>query len=156
MNPDAVSDPKPRSVSASRRIAAPAGVIFDILAHPSRHGEIDGSDTVKGTKGPADAVERLGPNSTFTMDMRMFGVNYTMKNHVVEFVEGRRIAWRHFGRHVWRYVLEPRDDGSTLVTESFDWSGTPVPLFYEAVGYPRIHEANMVRTLERLEAVATA
>lgn len=141
-----------RVVSASRRIPAPAEAIFDVLAHPDRHREIDGSGTVRGA---SPASPRLAPGATFSMAMRMFGVNYTMTNHVVEFEEGRRIAWRHFGRHIWRYVLEPADDGSTLVTESFDWSDAPVPAFYEIVGYPRLHEANMVRTLERLERVVT-
>lgn len=144
--------PPVRCVSASRLIPAPADVIFDLLANPGRHAEIDGSDTVRG---PGPAAPRLSPNATFTMKMRMFGISYTMTNHVVEYEEGRRIAWRHFGRHIWRYVLEPRDDGSTLVTESFDWSRTPVPVFYELVGYPRVHEANMVRTLERLESAVT-
>ena len=26
---------------------------------------------------------------------------------MVEFEEGRRIAWRHFAGHIWRYILEP-------------------------------------------------
>jgi hypothetical protein len=39
---------------------------------------------------------------------------------VVEFDEGRRIAWRHIGRHTWRYELEPIDATTTVVTETFD------------------------------------
>ena len=53
-------------------------------------------------KGP----ERLSQGATFGMDMKPFGMPYKIRNTVVEFDEGRRIAWRHFGGHRWRYVLE--------------------------------------------------
>jgi hypothetical protein len=52
------------------------------------------------------------------MNMKM-GVPYKMTNTVVEFEEGRRIAWQHLGGHTWRYILEPTD-GGTIVTEEFD------------------------------------
>lgn len=148
--------PKTRIVSATRTVPAPASVIFDLLADPARHAEIDGSDTVRRSRdgGPV----RLSLGARFGMDMKMFGVPYRMSNEVVEFEENRRIAWRHLGHHVWRYVLEPTgpDGGHTVVTESFDWGSARVPRFYEIVGYPRTHEANMTRTLERLEAAVTA
>jgi hypothetical protein len=49
-------------------------------------------------------------------------------NHVVEFEEGRRIAWRPAEPgeqppgHLWRWELEPLDDGRTRVTHTYDWS----------------------------------
>ena len=138
-----------RVVSASRHIAAPAETIFDLLADPARHHEIDGSDTVRG--GHADNPARLSLGDKFGMDMRM-GVPYRITNEVVEFDEPRQIAWRHFGHHIWRYELEPDADG-TLVTESFDWSKARVPVIYEWVGYPAKHEKNMAATLERLADV---
>ena len=53
--------------------------------------------------------------------MKLFGLPYKIRNTVVEFDEDRRIAWRHFGGHRWRYV--PRaQPGGTRVTESFDYS----------------------------------
>jgi hypothetical protein len=143
---------KQRSVSVSRQIAAPADVIFDILADPSRHAEIDGSGTVRGAK--LDDPERLKMGSKFGMKMKIF-VPYDMRSTVVEFEEGRQIAWAHFGKHRWRYELEPNDDG-TLVTETFDWSTALSPQFIELSGYPKKHPANMEKTLERLEAVAIA
>jgi uncharacterized protein YndB with AHSA1/START domain len=150
------STPANRVVSASRLIPAPASVVFDLLASPARHAEIDGSGTVQQQRvgGPA----RLSLGAKFGMDMKMFGLPYRITNVVVEFEENRRIAWRHFGRHIWRYVLEPSgpDQEQTLVTESFDWASSPVPQFYELVGYPRTHEANMARTLQRLEAAVSS
>jgi hypothetical protein len=47
-----------------------------------------------------------------------------MTNTVEEFEEGRRIAWRHAGRHRWRYILTPVE-GGTQVTEEFDIAHVP-------------------------------
>ena len=50
------------------------------------------------------------------------------ENHVVDFVEARRIAWNpsDVGRpppgHLWRWELEPLGDGRTRVTHTYDWS----------------------------------
>lgn len=112
-------------VSVERVIKAPAPSIFAIVADASRHPEIDGSGSVKGTKG--DAPEHLVLGSTFGMSMKV-GVPYTMKNTVIEFEQDRRIAWqtvlagplgRFFGGRIWRYELEDTPDG-TKVTETWD------------------------------------
>ncbi|MDP7068513.1 MAG: dimethyladenosine transferase [Acidimicrobiales bacterium] len=134
-----------RVVSCERLISAEASVIFDVLADPSQHAAIDGSNTVQGHIGKQG---RLSLGSTFAMRMR-FGVPYRIKSRVFEFEENRLIAWGHFGGHRWRYELRPIDD-RTLVEESFDWSTSRVPLLIELVGYPRRHKQNMERTLFRL------
>lgn len=151
MNPSSGTPTTNRCVSVSRTIAAPPEHIFDILADPSKHTLIDGSDTVREAKG-SPARLRLG--SKFGMHMRL-GIPYSISNEVVEFEEGRRIAWRHFGHHIWRYELEAVDDG-TVVTESFDWSHARSPWFIERMGYPEKHPEAMRRTLERLDALVTA
>ena len=49
-------------------------------------------------------------------------------NHVVEFEEGRRIAWmpsepdRPRPGHLWRWELEPAGQSRTLVTHTYDWT----------------------------------
>lgn len=146
-----MSDHDDKIVSATRTISAPADVIFDLLANPARHHEIDGSDSVVAAR--SGNPERLSLGARFGMDMRL-GIPYRMTSEVVEFEEDRVIAWRHFGHHVWRYELEPVEDG-TRVTESFNWGVARFPPFYEWVGYPARHESNMAKTLERLEAVVT-
>lgn len=137
-----------RIVSVSRVVSASPEAIFEILADPARHHVIDGSGTVQA--GRSGNPARLDLGARFGMDMKM-GVPYRITNEVVEFEEGRRIAWRHFGHHIWRYELEPVE-GGTKVTESFDWSKARFPPFYEWMGYPAKHEVNMAKTLERLEA----
>ena len=65
------------------------------------------------------------------------GMNYSMTNEVIEFDDGKRIAWqtrpsgrlqgRFFGGRIWRYELEPAD-GGTLVRESWDISQEKGPI----------------------------
>ena len=144
-----------RMVSVSRVIKASPEVIFDILADPARHAEIDGSGMVQNIRGESSRLE-LG--SKFGMDMKMGPLPYRITNTVKEFEENRLIAWAHFAGHRWRYELTPTEiDGTTAteVTESFDWS-TANPVVgkgLELAGYPKKHPANMTATLERLAAV---
>ncbi len=139
-----------REVSVSRVIAAPPEAIFAVLADPAQHQVIDGSGSVKQPRGNP---ERLTLGSKFAMDMRI-GLPYRITNEVVEYDENRVIAWRHFGKHRWRYELEPVD-GGTRVTETFDWSSARSPRFIELMGWPDRHPPNMEKTLERLEAHVT-
>lgn len=143
-----------RRASSSRRIAAPANEIFDLLADPSKHALFDGSDMVNSPT--ASAPERLALGSKFNMSMTFKIVPYRIGNTVVEFEENRLIAWQHMGKHRWRYELEPVDGDSgqeTLVTETFDWSTAAVPKAIELAGYPKVNLANIERTLERLAKV---
>lgn len=140
-----------RTVSVERVIDAPASAIFSVLTDPSMHPAIDGSGTVTGTLGRPRPL-RLG--SRFGMSMRI-GVPYPIRNTVIEFEQDRRIAWRHFARHVWRYQLEPLDDGRTRVTETFDWSRNIYRPVLQMLDVPAINRRGMIRTLERLEQVVT-
>ncbi len=140
-----------RRTTGSRRIAAPPEVIFDLLANPSRHADFDGSGMVKNSTKTTSQRLRLG--SKFQMSMNLKALPYRMSSTVVEFDENRLIAWRHVGKHRWRYELEPVD-GGTLVTETFDWSTSLAPKGIEAVGWPTRHLQNIDKTLERLSTVA--
>ncbi|MFV2196226.1 SRPBCC family protein [Nocardiopsis sp. LOL_012] len=136
-------------VSRSITVNAPAERVFDLVATPSRHGEFDGSGTVGAVVfGP----ERLSEDSRFGMDMRMFGVPYRMTNRVVEFEEGRLIAWRHVGRHRWRYELEELSEGGTRVTETFDYAHG-LAAYYVLAGMPARNARGIEATLVRLKAV---
>lgn len=138
-----------QQVSVERIIDAPAEQIFAVLSDPRRHADIDGSGTVRSSiKGP----ERLQLGSKFSMDMKL-GVPYRISSTVVEFEPDRRIAWCHYGKHRWRYELEPLSDGRTLVRETFDWSTAIVPKVIELIGAPARNEPGMVKTLERLAGV---
>ena len=141
---------QPSVVEHSRLINAPAREIFDLLADPTRHAEIDGSGSVQGVVD-GRSPERLSLGATFGMKMRM-GAPYTMRNEVVEFEEPTRIAWRHGGHHVWRYLLEPVEDNSTRVTEQFDPTGSRAPFVLKLVRASSRNSRSIEQTLERLAA----
>lgn len=138
------------SVTVRRHMLATAEEIFAILRDPSLHSVIDGSGTVRQSKGAKTLLE-LG--SKFSMSMKM-GVPYAITNTVVEFEENRKIAWKHFGGHIWRYELEAAGDG-TMVYETFDWSDAKAAPIYLALKLPTRHLGAMRRTLERLDALVT-
>ncbi|MHB1487014.1 MAG: SRPBCC family protein [Acidimicrobiales bacterium] len=144
---------KSRVQSEERVVGATPEAIFDILANPSRHGEIDGSGSVKGmVTGP----DRLGLGDRFAMSMRL-GLPYRVTNKVVEFEENRLIAWCHFGGHRWRWELEPASgpggESATLVRETFDWTTSKFPWALAITGAPERSRTAIVATLDRLAQV---
>lgn len=154
----------PTSVSVVRVLAVPRQRLFDLVADPALHPRIDGSGTLRGVlRGPA----RLGPGARFGMGMRM-GLPYRVTNRVVEFEEGRRIAWAHLSGNVWRWefadvAADGAADGAahgaadgtstaTEVTETFDWGRSRVP--WAARRVAAANAAAMARSIERLGGLA--
>lgn len=121
------SPSEPRVVEASREIAADAGRIFELIADPARQPTWDGNDNL-AEASPGQRVERVG--DVFAMTLTGGQVRH---NHVVEFVEGRVIAWRPSDPdgdppgHIWRWELAPQDDQRTLVTHTYDWTDLTDP-----------------------------
>ncbi|MDQ6837952.1 MAG: SRPBCC family protein [Actinomycetota bacterium] len=112
----------PGVVSATREVAAGAGRIFELIADPAQQPRWDGNDNLAG----AASGQRVGAvGEVFTMTLTGGGVR---ENHVVEFEEERRIAWRPAEPgaeppgHLWVWALEPIDSSRTLVTHTFDWT----------------------------------
>ncbi|TDH57724.1 polyketide cyclase [Mycobacterium eburneum] len=111
-----------RVVSANRVIAAGAEQIFALIADPVQQPRWDGNDNL----ADAPAGQRVrAVGDRFTMTTTKGNVR---ENHVVEFDEGRRIAWlpsepgQRPPGHLWRWQLEPVDEGHTRVTHTYDWS----------------------------------
>ena len=138
-----------RAIIVERVIAASPDAIFDVLADPRRHSEIDGSGSVRKVR--EGTPERLSLGAHFGMDMKI-GMPYRVDNEVVEFEEDRRVAWRHMGHHVWRYELEPVAEG-TRVKETFDWTNSRAPWALELVRAPQRNRKSMESTLVRLAAL---
>jgi len=112
----------PRVVSASREIAAGAEQIFELIADPAQQPRWDGNDNL--AMAPAgQRVRRAG--DVFTMTLTKGSIR---ENHVVEFEEGRRLAWTpaEAGKrppgHLWRWELEPIATSRTRVTHTYDWT----------------------------------
>lgn len=114
-------DESQRVVSASREIAADASAIFELIADPAQQPRWDGNDNLSEA-GAGQRVRSVG--DIFAMTTKKGNVR---ENHVVEFFEGRRIAWKPAepGQeppgHLWRWELEPVES-RTLVTHTYDWT----------------------------------
>jgi uncharacterized protein YndB with AHSA1/START domain len=111
-----------RVVTASRQIAAPAERIFELIADPSQQPRWDGNENL-AEAGAGQRVRAVG--DVFTMTLTMGAVR---ENHVVEFDEGRLIAWRPSEPgleppgHLWRWEIEPLDGTKSRVTHTYDWT----------------------------------
>lgn len=83
----------------------------------------DGNDNL-AVAAAGQRVRNVG--DVFTMTLT--GDGAIRENHVVEFEEARRIAWRPAepGQvppgHLWRWDLQPIDSSTTRVTHTYDWT----------------------------------
>jgi uncharacterized protein YndB with AHSA1/START domain len=111
-----------RLVSASREIAAVPERIFELIADPAQQPRWDGNDNLAEARA-GQRIRRAG--DVFTMRITSGSVR---ENHVVEFEEGRRIAWmpaepgQERPGHLWRWELEPTGAARTRVTHTYDWT----------------------------------
>ncbi len=164
-----MSDTHHKPVAVSRRICAPARDIFQILANPVRHPELDGSGMLRE---PVSTTMISGVGDVFVMKMYFPELgDYEMNNHVVNYEVDRRIGWEpEAGRghrdaapssqaetrwgHRWTYQLTPDGPDATIVTEIYDCSRAPED---ERVGMDNgnVWVNSMTRTLERLDALCT-
>jgi uncharacterized protein YndB with AHSA1/START domain len=114
-----IVDAGPRKVSRSAEVNAPADEIFELVADPRKHHELDGSGTVVDT---IDGPQRLSSGAKFSVKMKQFGLPYRITSEVIDFADGHVVEWRHPLGHSWRWELTPLSDHATLVTETFDYS----------------------------------
>lgn len=160
-----------KRLEVSRRIEASAHSIFQILASPQRHVDLDGSDMLRGAvdEGP---ITKVG--DSFMMKMHRLGDDYLMLNHVVEFDRDERIFWepspgdisRAEGKdpskigvpagYRWGYVLTPEGDNATVVTEIFDYSALSDDLLRDGGSWINGHNTlkeSMAASLVKLEQI---
>ena len=147
-----MSEPNSRVVSVSREVRAESDRIFELIADPTRQPEWDGNDNLADAAA-GQRVRAVG--DVFSMTLTKGTVR---ENHVVEFVEGRLIAWKPAepGQppvgHLWRWQIEPIDDERSLVVHTYDWT----ELHDEA----RLHRARattsdwLAASVDRLAALA--
>jgi uncharacterized protein YndB with AHSA1/START domain len=161
---DATTTPE-NAVSVTRRISAPASGIFSVLADPASHPRIDGSGMLRYAIDPRP-VRAIGDEFVMAMHNDEMG-DYEMANVVVEFEPERAIVWEprlsgatrpedvaeigNSAHQRWGFRLVEDGDGSTLVTETFDCSGSPEWLKKAVRGGQRWVES-MTLTLERLDS----
>jgi len=108
--------------SSTLEIAAPAATIFELIADPSHQPAWDGNANL-GEAPEGQRVHAVG--DVFSMALTTGAIR---ENRVVEFNEGRLIAWlpapvgEPAPGHLWRWELEPIDEQTTRVTHTYDWT----------------------------------
>jgi uncharacterized protein YndB with AHSA1/START domain len=145
-------DEIPRVVRASRDVAARPEKILELVADPSQQPSWDGNDNLAHAAA-GQRVRAIG--DVFTMTTTRGNIR---ENHVVEFDEGRRIAWKPAepGQvppgHLWRWEFEPLDPVRTRVTHTYDWTRLT-----DEKRFPRARAttpASLQASLDRLAALA--
>jgi uncharacterized protein YndB with AHSA1/START domain len=156
--------PDEERLSASRTIAAPAADIFRIVTDPRGHVAIDGSGMLMSAPD-AKRLAKVGDSFVINMDREALGDfpmgKYTVTNIVTKYQPDALLEWTVSGTiqppigHVYGYQLEPADDGSTLVTSYYDWSGIS-DQWRESGIFPVIPATALRVTLGILERVVLA
>jgi uncharacterized protein YndB with AHSA1/START domain len=119
--------------STTRRIAASAATIFEILTDTSQHAAIDGSGMLEGAI-EGRTLAAVGDTFDMDMDRTPIGdipglVKYQVRNVVTRIEPDRLVEWTTGGidlppvGHLYGWELEPTGDGETDVTHYCDWSG---------------------------------
>lgn len=151
-------------VSATRRIGAPAHRIFEVVAHPQGHVDVDGSGMLE-TAPDARPLTAVGDEFVMHMDREPLGDlpmgKYTVLNRVTRIEPDRLVEWsvgstdhpKPLG-HVYGWELTPVDDGTTDVTNYCDWSGLN-PKLRDRVTFPIVPVEMLERSVERLEQLVT-
>jgi uncharacterized protein YndB with AHSA1/START domain len=138
-----------RTVTAAREIAANPERIFELIADPAQQPRWDGNKNLKDAPS-GQRVRQAG--DVFTVRLTTGSIR---ENHVVDFAEGRRIAWRpaEVGKappgHQWAWELEPLGPSRTLVTHTYDWTDLT-----DKNRLPRARSTTAERLLASLERLA--
>ncbi|WAJ45478.1 SRPBCC family protein [Mycobacterium sp. Aquia_216] len=118
-----MSDTDPEGiVSATRVISASAERIFELIAEPSSQPSWDGNNNL-ASSAPGQRIHGVG--DVFKMTLTNGAVR---ENHVVEFIEGTKIAWQPAepGKrppgHLWRWELNEINSTLTTVTHTYDFT----------------------------------
>lgn len=149
------------SVHVTATVHAQPAIVFDLLATPHRHHEVDASGTV-GADEFDEPITKTG--QVFRMNMIQQGdddsTEYQTDNLVTKFKANRKIAWAPVdgeGKKLgwfWRYDLSPKgkNDQKTLVRLTYDW-GDATPEMLEKFGVPSFGEADLEKSLGLLAEV---
>jgi uncharacterized protein YndB with AHSA1/START domain len=143
-------------LSASREIGAGAGTIFELIADPAQQPRWDGNNNL----AEAASGQRVhGVGDVFAMTLTRTGE--VRDNLVVQFTEGRLIAWmpgdagEEPAGHLWRWELEPVGESRTLVTHTYDWTQLPKETTERRLRRARSTTTDMLRaSLDRLAGLA--
>ena len=156
-------------ITVSRRIGAPASEIFQILADPGRHRDLDGSGMLRGV---VSGTTISGVGEVFVMKMfftelgdlrdeqpcrrvragpaHRLGAGGGPRTPNAAPEASREARWGHR----WSFELTPDGPDAAIVTEVFDCSRVPEDERVD-IDNGGIWVESMNRTLERLDGLCT-
>jgi hypothetical protein len=150
-------------VSVSRRIEAPADVLWRIVSDPAGHVRIDGSGMLEAAP---DATPLTAVGQTFDIDMDRTPLNdipglvkYKVRNTVTRLEPGHLIEWTIGAPdqppigHVYGWVLDRIDDATTDVTNYCDWTNISDELRSRRE-WPIVPPSMLERSLDNLARIA--
>jgi len=151
-------------VSVTRRIAAPADVVFRIVSNPAGHVQIDGSGMLESAP---DTRPITAAGETFDMDMDRAPLGdipemgkYQVRNTVTQFVPDRLFEWTVGGvdrppvGHLYGWQIEPVSETECDVTNYCDWTNIPEQA-RSGRSWPIVPVEMLERSVENLEQAAT-
>jgi len=114
-----------------RPIPAPAADIFRIVSDPAGHVAIDSTGMLQAYTG--SPATKVGDEFVIHMDRESLNDyplgKYDVTVVITTFEQDKEIAWTIVGQlepqigHIYGYRLDPgEEDGTTLVTQYYDWS----------------------------------
>ena len=152
-------------VSASRRIKAPAHVLFEIVASPEGHVRIDGSGMLEAAP---DAQPLTAVGDVFDMEMDRTPLNdipglvkYKVRNTVTQIVPDELIEWTIGGvdqpplGHVYGRQLDAVSANETDVTNYCDWSNITAELRVRRPDWPIVPVEMLEQSVAKLDEIAT-
>ena len=147
----------------TRRIAAPANVVFAVITDPNRHVDIDGSGMLMAAPN-AKPLRAVGDTFDMDMDREPLGDlpmgKYKVRNTVTKLVPDVTLEWNVGGidqppfGHVYGYELAAVGDGETDVTLYCDWTGVRASSIRDR--FPIVPAHMLEKSLDNLERIATA
>jgi hypothetical protein len=150
-------------VSATRRISAPAGKVFQIVSNPAGHVQIDGSGMLEAAP---DARPLTSVGETFDMDMDRAPLGdipdmgkYQVRNQVTQIIPDRLFEWGVGGidtplfGHVYGWQIEPIGDTECDVTNYCDWTNIPEAM-RSRLTWPVVPLEMLEKSVENLDRIA--
>lgn len=157
-------------LQATITVNAPIDAVFDVLADPSTHQDIDGTGWVResldgGRLTTVGQIFRIAMHHGNHPDS-----DYDITNRVEVFDRPRAIAWQpgqgpddrgnlmpskeiQFGGWIWRYDLEAVGQDQTAVTLTYDWSA--VQPGYRDIEFPPFPPSHLDNSLRNLADLCT-
>jgi len=151
-------------ISATRRIAAPARTLFEIVSSPEGHVRIDGSGMLEAAP---EAVPVTAVGDTFDMDMDRTPlsdipglVKYKVRNTVTQFVPDRLLEWSvgtperpNLYGHLYGWRIEPVSDAECDVTNYCDWTAV-AQKYLDRRPWPVVPVEMLVKSVANLQRIA--